>query len=95
MLVGANRLSLPCLRLYFTMSTISATTTAATTLFPQTPMMSEPSTEYFSPKGYRAEFTEERSVPTTLNVELERLMKLPTQKGKRIIKMIEQFALFP
>ena len=44
---------------------------------------------------FRAQFTEERTVPLELDMELEKLMKQPSQKGSRLLDMIAQFGKFP
>ena len=47
------------------------------------------------PDRYRKKFTEERNVPEELTKELDRLLKLPTQKGSRILDLIGEFKQFP
>ena len=77
------------------MSSISDKAITTTKCPMNTPMLSEVNAEYLNPNGYRAEFTEKRTVPMALDAELERLMKLPTFKIKRILNMIDMFPMFP
>ena len=44
---------------------------------------------------YRKRFTEERSVPEELAKELDRLLKLPTKQGSRILDLVCEFNRFP
>ena len=44
---------------------------------------------------FRKKFTEERNVPEELAKELDRLLKLPTKKGSRMLDLVREFNKFP